>query len=90
MQYIILSARWCNTTDLKVYVENDDKSDYSNESIYDEPGSIFEKFPQYYIKVFRRFQYQSNRWSYFKTKIEKNNLEETSNGNGVIVWERDH
>jgi hypothetical protein len=56
------------------------------ESFYEELERIFDKFPNYHMKMLLRdFNAKVSREDIYKPTIEKENLHEISNDNGVRV-----
>jgi hypothetical protein len=46
MSYVVLRGHWCNIV-LNVHVPNEEKSDDSKDSFYEELQQVFNNFPKY-------------------------------------------
>jgi exonuclease III len=57
--YIILRGSWCNIIAMNVHAPTEDKIDDIKHRFYDELEPVFDKFPKYHMKIFKRFQCQS-------------------------------
>jgi hypothetical protein len=51
MSYIILRGRWCHTIVLNVHAPTEDKTDDVKGSLYEELECVFDKFPNYRLKI---------------------------------------
>jgi hypothetical protein len=56
MSSIILRGRWCDIIVLNVNVPTEDKIDEMKDRFYEKLQRVFDKFPKYHMKNFRRFQ----------------------------------
>jgi len=46
LSYIVLRGRWCNIIVLTVHAPNEEKSDDSKDSFYEELEQVFDHFPK--------------------------------------------
>jgi len=51
MSYIVLKGRLCNIIVLNVHTPNEEKSDDSKGSLYEEIEQVFVHFPKNHIKI---------------------------------------
>jgi hypothetical protein len=52
MSYVILSGRWCNIIVLNVHAPCEDKGDDVKDSLCEELGRVFDRFPRQVWKYF--------------------------------------
>ena len=52
MSCIVLTRHWCNIIVLKLHIPNEEKSDDSKDSFYEELEQVFDHFPKYHIKFY--------------------------------------
>jgi hypothetical protein len=84
MSYIILRDRWCHIIVLNVHAPTEDKTDDVKDSFYEELECVFDKFPNYHMKILLGdFNAKVGRVDIFKTTIGNESLHEISNDNGV-------
>ena len=50
VSYIVLRGCWCSIF-LNVHAPNEEKSDDSRDSFYEELEHVFEHFPKYHMKI---------------------------------------
>jgi hypothetical protein len=65
MSSVILRGRWCDIIVLNVHAPTDDKAHDMKKSVYEEVESVFDKFPQYHMKILLRD---------FSTKVGKEDI----------------
>ena len=83
MPYIVLKGHWCNTTDFNVHAPNEEKSDHSKDSFYEQ---VFDHFPKYHMKSsLADFNAKLERENIFKTTIGNESLHQNRNDNGVSI-----
>jgi len=81
---IVLRGRWCNIIALNVDAPSEEKSDESNESVYEELEQVSDHFPQYHIKILvGDFKAKVGRENIFKKTIGNESPHQDSNDNGV-------
>jgi exonuclease III len=84
MSYIILRGRWCHIIVLNVHAPTEDKTDDEKGSFYEELERVFDKFPEYHMKILLGdFNAKVGREDIFKPTIGNESLHEISNDNGV-------
>jgi hypothetical protein len=84
VSYIVLRGRWCNTTALNMYISSEEKSGYSNDSLYKELGQIL--FIIFHTKILLRyFNAKWGRQNVFKLTIGNESLHQDSNDYGVRI-----
>jgi hypothetical protein len=84
MSYVILKGCSCYIIPLKVRASTEDNTDDRKDSLYEELGSIFKKFPTEHMKIFLgSFIAEVGREDRFKEATGNENLHEISNGNGI-------
>jgi hypothetical protein len=49
--YMILRGRWCDIIVLNVHAPTEDKTDDMKDRFYEELEHVFDKFPQYHLKI---------------------------------------
>ena len=82
MSYIVLRFRWCNIIILNVHAPNEEKSDNSKDSSYEELEKVFDDFPKYDIKILLGdFNAKVGRRTIFKPTIGNENLRQDGNYN---------
>ena len=47
----VLRGRWCNIIVLNAHTPNNDKSDDSKDSFWEEQEQVFDHFPKYHMKI---------------------------------------
>ena len=62
VSYIVLRGCWCNIIVLNVYAPNEDKSDDSNDSFYEELEQVLDHFSKYSVKIGERNYFQIDNW----------------------------
>jgi hypothetical protein len=83
MSYIKLRDSWCHIIVLNVHAPTEDKTDDVKYSFYKELESVFDKFPQYHMKIrLENFNVKVVTEDISKPTIEKESLHEISNDNG--------
>jgi hypothetical protein len=85
MSYIILRGCWCNIIDLSVHAPTEDKIDDIKDRLYEELEQVFDKFPNYHMKILLDFNAKVRREDIFKPTIGNESLHAISNDNGVRV-----
>jgi hypothetical protein len=65
MSYIILRGRWCYIIVLNVHAPTEDKTDDVKDSFYEELERVFDKFPNYHMKILL---------GYFSTKVGREDI----------------
>jgi hypothetical protein len=51
LSYIVLRGRWCDIVVLNVHGPTEDKTDDVKDSFYEELERVFDKFPNYHMKI---------------------------------------
>jgi hypothetical protein len=51
ISHIILRGRWCHVIVLNVHAPTEDKTEAVKESFYEELERVFDKFPNYHMKL---------------------------------------
>jgi hypothetical protein len=83
MSYIILTGRWCHIIVLNVHAPAEDKTDDVKDSFYEELEHVFDKFPEYHMKILLSdFNAKVGREEIFKLTTGNESLHEI-NDNGV-------
>jgi exonuclease III len=86
MSYVILRGRWCDGIVLNVHAPTEDKIDDVKGRLYEELGSVFDKFPKYHMKILLGdFNAEVSREDIFKPTIGNESLHEIGNDNGIRV-----
>jgi hypothetical protein len=57
MSYVILRGRWCNIIVLSVHAPTEDKIDDIKDRFYEELEQVFDKFPNYHMKILHSIYY---------------------------------
>jgi endonuclease/exonuclease/phosphatase family metal-dependent hydrolase len=84
MSYIILRGRWCHIIVLIVLAPTEDKIDDVKDSFYEELEHVFDKFPEYRMKMLLGdLNAKLGKDDIFKPTIGNESLHEISNDNGV-------
>jgi hypothetical protein len=84
--YIILRGPWYDITVVNVHAPTEDKTADMKDSFYEELKSVFNKFPNYNMKILLGdCNAKVGRENIFKTEIGTESLHEVSNDNGVRV-----
>jgi hypothetical protein len=69
-----------------VHAPSDEKSDYSEESLYEELGQVFDHFPKYRMKILlRNFNAQLGTEYVSKLTIGNDSLHQDSSDNSVRI-----
>jgi hypothetical protein len=85
MSNIRLRGRWCDILQ-NVDVPTEGKTHYMKGSFYEELESVFDRFPEYHIKMLLGdFSAKVGREDIFKPTIGNESLHEISNDIGVRV-----
>jgi hypothetical protein len=87
MSYLILRSLWCHTIGLNVHSPTEGKTDV-NDSFYEELERVFDKFPQYHMKILLGdFNAKAGEENIFKPTIGNGSLHgihnNNNNNNGV-------
>lgn len=53
---VLLRRSWCDIAVLNAHVQNEDKNDYSKDSLYEKLEQVFDKFLQHHIIILLCFQ----------------------------------
>jgi hypothetical protein len=86
MSFIILRGRWCDIIVLNVHAQTKGKIDDIKDRFYEELEQVFDKFPEYHVKVLLGdFNAKVDGESIFKPTAGNESLHEINNDNGVIV-----
>ena len=86
VSYIVLRGRWCNIIVLNMHAPNEEKSDESKDSVYQELEQVFDHFPKYHMKnLLGYFKAKAEREKIFKPTIGDESLHQYSNDNGVRI-----
>jgi hypothetical protein len=84
MSYIILRDRWCHIIVLNVHASIEDTTDDVKDSFYKELERVFDKFPEYHMKILLGdFNAKVCREDIFKPTIGNESLHEISNDSGI-------
>jgi hypothetical protein len=84
MSYIILRGCWCHIIVLNVHPPTEDKTDDVQDRFYEEFERVFDKFPQYNLKILLGdFNAKVGRESIFKLTIGNESLHEIINDSAV-------
>jgi hypothetical protein len=84
MSYIILRSRWCHIVVLNVHAPTEDRTDDVKDSFYEELTCVFDKFPEYHMKILLGdFNAKVDRQHICKLTIANERLHEISNNNGI-------
>jgi hypothetical protein len=84
MSYIILRGRWCHIIVLNVHAPTEDKTDDVKDSFYEGLEHVFDKFPEYHMKILLGdLSAKVGREDIFKPTIGNESLHEISNDKGV-------
>ena len=67
VSYIVLRGCWCNIIVLNVYAPNEDKSDDSNDSFYEELEQVLDHYSKYSVKIGERNYFQIDNWEWEST-----------------------
>jgi len=83
---LVLRGRWCNIIVLNVLSTNEEKSDESKYSFYEELQQDFNRFPKYHVKIILAdFGVKVGRENIFKLIIGNESLRQDSSNNGVRI-----
>jgi hypothetical protein len=86
MSYIILRGSWCHIIVLDVHAPTEDKTDDVKDSFYEELECMFDKFPNYYMKILLGdFNAKVGKEDIFKPTIGNESLHEIITDNGVRI-----
>jgi hypothetical protein len=85
ISYIILRGRWCDIIVLNVHAPTEDKSDVVKDRFYEELEQVFDKFPNYHMKILLDFNAKVGREDIFKPTTGNDSQHQISNDNGVRV-----
>jgi hypothetical protein len=86
MSYVILRGRWCDIIVLTVHAPTEDKSDDVKDRLYEQVKQVFDKFPNYHMKILLGdFNAKVCRKDIFKPTIGNESLHEISKDNGARV-----
>jgi hypothetical protein len=66
-----------------VQAPNEEKSDDTKDSFFEEPGSVFNQFTKYHMKILLDFKAKAGRENIFKLTVMNEMLQEISNDNEV-------
>jgi hypothetical protein len=84
MSYIILRGHWCHVIVLNIHAPTKDKTDDVKDSFYEELECVFDKFPEYYMKILLGdFSAKVGGEDIFKPTVGNESLYEISNDNEV-------
>jgi hypothetical protein len=84
MSYVIRRGRWYHIIILDVYAPTEDKTDYVEDSFYEESKLVLDKFPKYHIKILSGDLIATvGRKDIFKPTIGNESLHESNNDNGL-------
>jgi endonuclease/exonuclease/phosphatase (EEP) superfamily protein YafD len=68
MSYTILRGHWCHIIVLNLHAPTEGKTDYVNDSFYEEVERVFDKFPKYHTKILLGdFNAKTRQRRYFQT-----------------------
>jgi exonuclease III len=85
MSYTILRGCWCDVIILNVHTPTEDKSDDVKDRFYEELELVFDKFPNYHMKILLGdFNAKVGREDIFKPTNTNESLQKISNDNGVV------
>ena len=91
VSYLVLRGRWCHIIVLNVLATDEEKSDDSKDSFYEELEQGFDHFSKYHIKiVLEDFNANVVRESIFKPTIGSEGLHQDSNDNCVRIVKSQH
>jgi len=76
----VLRGCWHNITVVNVHAPNEEKSDESKDSFYEQ---VFDHFPKYMKMLLEDFNAKVGRENIFKPTIGQERLHQDSNNNGV-------
>ena len=80
----MLRGRWRNIILVNVHATNEEKSEKSKDSFYEELEQVFDHFPKYHMKILLGdFNAKVGREIIFKPTIGQERLHQDSNDNGV-------
>jgi hypothetical protein len=86
MSYIILRGCWFDIIVLNVHVPTEDKSDDVRDKLYKELEQVFNKLPQYHMKILLGdFNANVRRVDIFKLTTGNESLHEISNDNEIRI-----
>jgi hypothetical protein len=86
VSYIVLRGRWCNIIVLNVHAPNEDKSDDSKDSFYEELEQVFDHFPRYHmIILLGEINAKVRRENIFKPTVGNKSLHQDNNDNEVRI-----
>ena len=84
LSYIVLRGRWRNIVVVNVHAPNEEKTDESKGSFYEELEHVFDYFPKYHMKMLLGdFNAKVGREIIFKPTTGQESLHQDSNDNGV-------
>ena len=84
MSYVVLRGRRCNTIFLNPYAPNEDKSDGSRDSFYEQLEQVFDYFLQHHIKcLLEEFSAKLGREDIFNPTNGNESPHQESNDNDV-------
>jgi exonuclease III len=75
MSYIILRGRWCDIIVLNVHAPTEDKSDDVKDRFYEQLERVFDKFPNYHMKILL---------GDFNVKVSREDISKPTNGNDSL------
>jgi hypothetical protein len=78
-------GHWCDIIVLNIHVPTGDKFEDMKDGFYEELECVFNKFPKYHMKILLDYNAKVGKEDNFKPAIDKDNLHEVINGNGVRV-----
>jgi endonuclease/exonuclease/phosphatase family metal-dependent hydrolase len=82
----ILQDHWCHIIVLNIHAPTEDKTDYVEDSFYEEFHCVFDKFPKYNMKILLGdFNAKVSLEGIFKPIIGNETLHKINNDNGVTL-----